>query len=75
VRAGAEAIDQAVIVLGDTVHDLAGARAVGLPFLGTGAMGLRRDDVPEGATPPAAWVADLGDAEAVLAAVERCLAG
>lgn len=63
-----------VVVLGDTVHDLAGARAVGLPFLGTGAMGLTRaqviDTAPaDAATPPAAWVPDLGDPAAVVRAV------
>jgi phosphoglycolate phosphatase-like HAD superfamily hydrolase len=54
---------ESLVVLGDTVHDHAAARAVGLPFLGTGAMGLRREDLDESA----AWVPDLSDAAAVLA--------
>ncbi len=54
------------VVLGDTVHDHAGAAAVGLPFLGTGAMGLRREDVVVRDGPPAAWVPDLGNVEAVV---------
>ena len=59
-----------LVVLGDTVHDRAGAAAVGLPFLGTGAMGLTRR-VAEG--PRAAWVPDLADSSAVLAALTRLL--
>lgn len=79
LAAGSAALASAAVVLGDTVHDLAGARAVGLPFLGTGAMGLRRDEVildeqrSSGAS-PVAWVADLGDPGAVVAAV-AALAG
>jgi phosphoglycolate phosphatase-like HAD superfamily hydrolase len=59
------------VVLGDTVHDQAGAATVGLPFLGTGTMGLREEDLRKGPDPdlPSAWVPDLGDAGAVLAAV------
>lgn len=62
-----------VIVLGDTAHDLAGARAVGLPFLGTGAMGLRREQIlgqeRPACQPAAAWVPHLGDAASVLEAI------
>jgi len=70
---------RSVVVLGDTLHDLAGAQAVGLPFLGTGAMGLRRDQVIQDArrapdVPPAAWVADLGDPGAVVTAVAELIA-
>jgi len=59
--------DPAMVVLGDTVHDFAGAQKVGLPFLGTGSMGLEASELQ---LHPACWVADLADAEAVIGAVE-----
>jgi phosphoglycolate phosphatase-like HAD superfamily hydrolase len=71
--------DDAVVVLGDTLHDRAAALAVGLPFLGTGTMGLERQEVlardAEAAEDPhTAWVPDLGDAAVVLRAVTSLLA-
>jgi phosphoglycolate phosphatase-like HAD superfamily hydrolase len=61
------------VVLGDTVHDRAGAAAVGLPFLGTGAMGLRRDQVELADGARAAWLPDLGDPARVVATVAGLL--
>jgi phosphoglycolate phosphatase-like HAD superfamily hydrolase len=61
------------VVLGDTVHDRAGAVAVGLPFLGTGAMGLRQDQVELADGAVAAWLPDLGDPTRVVAAVAGLL--
>lgn len=59
----------ALVVLGDTVHDLAGARAGGLPFLGVGTNGLQAADL-EPTSDDARWVRDLADAAAVLAAID-----
>lgn len=61
------------LVLGDTVHDRDGAEAVGLPFLGTGAMGLQSEEVAASETSPAAWVPGLADARVVLDAVDALL--
>ena len=65
--------DGPAVVLGDTVHDRVGAVAVGLPFLGTGAMGLRRDQVELDDGAVAAWLPDLGDPTRVVAAVAGLL--
>lgn len=62
-RAGGEPL----VVLGDTEHDLAGARKAGLPFLGTGAVGLRRENVVGHVG--CDWVADLRDSGVVVGAV------
>ena len=64
-----------LVVLGDTEHDRTGAAVAGLPFLGTGAMGLARAAVVAAPGSPAAWVADLADAAAVLACVEELVEG
>jgi phosphoglycolate phosphatase-like HAD superfamily hydrolase len=61
------------VVLGDTVHDRAGAVAVGLPFLGTGAMGLARHQVEDDDGHAAIWVPDLGDPVVVMAALNALL--
>ena len=58
------------VVLGDTVHDRVGAAATGLPFLGTGAIGLTREEIAGDRT---AWVPDLADPVAVLVALARLL--
>jgi phosphoglycolate phosphatase-like HAD superfamily hydrolase len=58
-----------VIVLGDTGHDRDAAAAVGLPFLGVGTTGLAAGGVVPRPGSPAAWLADLADACAVVAQV------
>ncbi|MEZ4386951.1 MAG: haloacid dehalogenase-like hydrolase [Candidatus Krumholzibacteriia bacterium] len=63
-RAGADAV---LVVLGDTVHDLEGAQAVGLPFLGVGTSGLCAADLGEASG--AGWIANLADADAALEAI------
>ena len=45
-------------MLGDTVHDQAGAREAGLPFLGVGTTGLGESDLA--GEPRARWLADKG---------------
>lgn len=61
--------DEQAVVLGDTVHDLAGAQKAGLPFVGVGTNGMAAVDL--GGASQAAWLADLSDADAVLAAVDQ----
>ncbi|MBD3221005.1 HAD hydrolase-like protein [bacterium] len=65
--AAAQAGDEPLVVLGDTRHDLAGAREAGLPFLGVGTTGLSAADLD--GHDRVAWLADLADATAVVAAV------
>jgi len=56
-----------LVVLGDTVHDLAGAQAAEMPFVGVGTTGLCEQDLAGASN--ATWIADLADADATLAAV------
>lgn len=69
--AAAQAQDDALLVLGDTIHDHAGAHEAGLPFLGVGTTGLTAGAL--GADETAAWVADLHDAPRVLAMIDQLL--
>jgi len=62
--------DPAMVVLGDTVHDHAGARAVGLPFLGTGSMGLEERELQGAEGAAVGWVADLSEVETVIKLVD-----
>jgi len=68
-RAGAGA--GPVVVLGDTVRDRDAAAEAALPFLGVGTTGLPESAVVGRPGPAAAWLADLADAGAVLAALDR----
>ncbi len=61
--------DPTMVVMGDTVHDFTGACAVGLPFLGTGSMGLEATELPLNDGVSTRWVPDLSDAQGVVEAV------
>lgn len=60
-----------LVVLGDTVHDLAGAREAGLPFLGVGTTGLGESDLTGESR--ARWLADLASEATVLAAIDELI--